>query len=184
MKTGARHACRPLLDSVTMVRNVRPSRYAAETRVWSCTFTPADPAALKRARLGLRRASRESSLLIPMRTRLHLSKEQGERPREVCAWRVPPPLLRCLQTASLLAAGALSLVPAFAQEPTAVLPEKHQALLKEHCLSCHDAEKQKGKFRVDELPLAITDNLSAERWQKVLNALNSGEMPPDRKSVV
>ena len=114
-----------------------------------------------------------------MRTRQHLSKEQGERPREVGAWRVPPPLLRCLQTASLLAAGALSLVPAFAQEPTAVLPEKHQALLKEHCLSCHDAEKQKGKFRVDELPLAITDNLSAERWQKVLNALNSGEMPPE-----
>ena len=46
-------------------------------------------------------------------------------------------------------------------------------------MSCHDAEKQKGKFRVDELPLAITDNLSAERWQKVLNALNSGEMPPE-----
>ena len=60
-----------------------------------------------------------------------------------------------------------------------MLPEKHQALLKEHCLSCHGAEKQKGKFRVDELPFTITDNRNAERWQKVLNALNSGDMPPE-----
>ncbi len=66
-----------------------------------------------------------------------------------------------------------------AHEPSAALPEKHQALLKEHCLACHSAEKQKGKFRVDDLPFTITDNRNAERWQKVLNALNSGEMPPD-----
>jgi hypothetical protein len=66
-----------------------------------------------------------------------------------------------------------------AEQPGAVLPQKHQTLLKEHCLSCHDAEKQKGKFRIDNLAFSITDNLSAERWQKVLNALNSGEMPPD-----
>jgi hypothetical protein len=64
-------------------------------------------------------------------------------------------------------------------EPVAALPAKHQAFLKEHCFSCHDAEKQKGKFRVDTLSLSITDNLNAERWQKVLNALNSGEMPPE-----
>ena len=108
-----------------------------------------------------------------------MSKEQGIRPRRECAWRVPRPLLRCLQTAALLAAGATAFLSAFAEEPQAVLPEKHQALLKEHCLSCHDAEKQKGKFRVDALPLSITDTLSAERWQKVLNALNSGEMPPE-----
>ena len=64
-------------------------------------------------------------------------------------------------------------------ESAAVLPQKHQAFLKEHCFSCHDAEKQKGKFRADILPLSITDNLNAERWQKVLNALNSGDMPPE-----
>ena len=76
---------------------------------------------------------------------------------------------------------ASSLTPSSgrAQETAAVLPAKHQALLKEHCFSCHDAEKQKGKFRIDTLAFSITDNLGAERWQKVLNALNSGEMPPD-----
>ena len=33
--------------------------------------------------------------------------------------------------------------------------------------------------RLDNLPLSIADNANAERWQKVLNALNSGDMPPE-----
>ncbi len=64
-----------------------------------------------------------------------------------------------------------------AAEP--VMPEKHRALFKEHCVSCHGPEKQKGKFRVDDLPFAVTTLESAEKWQKVLNAMNAGEMPPD-----
>ena len=63
--------------------------------------------------------------------------------------------------------------------PSAVLPQKHRAILEEHCSNCHNAEKQKGKFRIDDLPEAIADNRSAERWQKILNAINSGEMPPE-----
>jgi hypothetical protein len=63
--------------------------------------------------------------------------------------------------------------------PPATLPEKHRATLEAHCNSCHNAEKQKGKFRIDDLPLSINDNRSAERWQKILNAINSGEMPPE-----
>jgi hypothetical protein len=86
---------------------------------------------------------------------------------------------RCLRPLVVCTTGAVLWGTGLAQEPAAVLPERHQALLKEHCLSCHDAEKQKGKFRVDELSLSITDNVGAERWQKVLNALNSGEMPPE-----
>ena len=65
--------------------------------------------------------------------------------------------------------------------PPATLPEKHRATLEAHCNSCHNAEKQKGKFRVDDLPLSINDNHSAERWQKILNAINSGEMPPEEE---
>lgn len=71
-----------------------------------------------------------------------------------------------------------------AADGQAVMPEKHHPLLKEHCHSCHNAEKQKGKFRVDDLPFAIGDNRHAERWQKVLNALNSGEMPPEDEKPV
>ena len=60
-----------------------------------------------------------------------------------------------------------------------VMPEKHRALFQEHCVSCHGPQKQKGKFRVDDLPFAVTTLESAEKWQKVLNAMNAGEMPPD-----
>ena len=80
---------------------------------------------------------------------------------------------------------SVSLVPlwftlAAAEEaPRVVMPEKHRALFKEHCVKCHGAEKQKGKFRVDNLPFSIADIETAEKWQKVLNAMNSGEMPPE-----
>ncbi len=40
-KMGAFHAWRPLFDSVTIVVRRLPSQYAATTRVWSWTFTPA-----------------------------------------------------------------------------------------------------------------------------------------------
>src|SRR6185437_14926583 len=47
------------------------------------------------------------------------------------------------------------------------------------CVKCHGPAEQNGKFRVDDLPFSITDIETAERWQKVLNAMNSGDMPPD-----
>lgn len=61
----------------------------------------------------------------------------------------------------------------------AVMNERHKILLQENCAKCHNAEKQKGKFRVDDLPFTITNLQSAERWQSVLNQMNSGEMPPE-----
>ncbi len=48
-----------------------------------------------------------------------------------------------------------------------------------YCLKCHGAEKPKGGVRLDDIPFAIADVASAERWQKVLNVMNSGEMPPE-----
>jgi hypothetical protein len=59
------------------------------------------------------------------------------------------------------------------------MSDKHRALFKEHCVSCHGPDKQKGKFRIDDLPLVITNVETAEKWQKVLNAMNSGDMPPE-----
>jgi mono/diheme cytochrome c family protein len=63
--------------------------------------------------------------------------------------------------------------------PAAIMPERHRDLLKANCLSCHGPDKQKGKFRVDDLPFTIATVEAAERWQKVLNQLNAGEMPPE-----
>jgi hypothetical protein len=63
----------------------------------------------------------------------------------------------------------------------AEVPAKHRALLERHCVSCHGPERQKGKFRVDDLSPTIADIETAERWQKILNAMNSGEMPPEEE---
>lgn len=72
--------------------------------------------------------------------------------------------------------GALS---AFAEAPRAVMPEQHREFFKSYCIECHHADKQKGKVRLDDLPFEIADIPTAERWQKILNTLNSGEMPPE-----
>jgi len=81
----------------------------------------------------------------------------------------------------LAAAGFIApfTIAAAEEAPRVVMAEKHRALFKEHCVSCHDAEKQKGKFRIDDLSFTITDIETAEKWQKVLNQMNSGEMPPE-----
>ncbi|MEQ1860943.1 MAG: DUF1592 domain-containing protein [Chthoniobacteraceae bacterium] len=66
-----------------------------------------------------------------------------------------------------------------AEAPQARLDEKHRAFFKDYCVGCHNAEKQKGKLRLDDISFGIGTIENAERWQKILNALNSGEMPPE-----
>ena len=66
-----------------------------------------------------------------------------------------------------------------AAPPEARLPEKHRAFFKAHCLDCHDSETREGKVDLETLSFRITTLEQAELWQKVLNALNSGEMPPE-----
>ena len=61
------------------------------------------------------------------------------------------------------------------------LPKKHFVLLENYCLDCHDRETQKGKVNLEALPFKVTTIEQAELWQKVLNAMNSGEMPPEKK---
>ena len=76
---------------------------------------------------------------------------------------------------------AQSLAHAAGAESHAAMNVKHKALLQDFCVKCHGAEKQKGKFRVSDLPFDITNLETAEKWQKILNAMNSGEMPPDEE---
>ena len=61
------------------------------------------------------------------------------------------------------------------------LPAKHFALLENYCLDCHDSSTQKGKVDLESLSFEVTTIQQAELWQKVLNALNAGEMPPENK---
>jgi hypothetical protein len=71
---------------------------------------------------------------------------------------------------------------AAAAQPQAVVDKKYGLLFRDYCLSCHDEEKHKGSVRLDNLPFEINSIEVAERWQKVLNSLNSGEMPPEEKA--
>lgn len=64
---------------------------------------------------------------------------------------------------------------------TATLEPRHRALLEGHCFACHGSVEQEAGVRLDDLPLEIATVAAAERWQKVLNVINSGEMPPDEQ---
>jgi hypothetical protein len=65
--------------------------------------------------------------------------------------------------------------------PLVVVADTYQAFFKAYCLSCHNESTTSGKVRLDNIPAEIADIPTAERWQKVLNAINSGEMPPSDK---
>ena len=58
-------------------------------------------------------------------------------------------------------------------------PQKHQTFFKKHCFDCHDSATQEGGVDLEALSFTIATIEQAERWQKVLNVLNSGEMPPE-----
>ncbi|NBU10403.1 MAG: DUF1592 domain-containing protein, partial [Proteobacteria bacterium] len=66
-----------------------------------------------------------------------------------------------------------------ADAPQARLDEKHRAFFKDYCVECHNEKKQKGKLRLDDLSFTLDSVEKADTWQKVLNQINSGEMPPD-----
>ena len=55
--------------------------------------------------------------------------------------------------------------PLLAEEkpPVPSIPAKHAAALKEHCEKCHDAETQKGHFRLDDLSFSLSSLETAER---------------------
>lgn len=62
--------------------------------------------------------------------------------------------------------------------PLKGIDDSHLEILHFYCIDCHDKSRAKGRFRVDNLPTVISNSPDAEKWQKILNALNAGEMPP------
>lgn len=59
---------------------------------------------------------------------------------------------------ALLSLGILLLaLPALGADYSTEMPERHRVLLEEHCQRCHNAEKSKGRFRVDDLPFSLAD---------------------------
>ncbi len=71
-------------------------------------------------------------------------------------------------------------ISVFASEaPTAVMPESHFDFLNEYCLTAYDAITEEGNVNLEDLSFNLSTLATAELWQKVLNVLNSGEMPPE-----
>ena len=61
------------------------------------------------------------------------------------------------------------------------VPEDIQDFLGNYCLDCHDTETQKGEILLEYegIDWKLKDNLFL--WERVLNAVESGEMPPKKK---
>ena len=60
-------------------------------------------------------------------------------------------------------------------------PDGFRMFFKTHCFECHGIDEQKGKIRLDNLPLSLEDQVNIELWQAVLDQLNINEMPPPKK---
>jgi hypothetical protein len=86
--------------------------------------------------------------------------------------------MRLLTLVALSVSIALAAANTAASPPEIRVPQTGLEFLAENCKSCHNAEKQRGHVRLDDLPAVLGDIRTAERWQKILNVLNSGEMPP------
>ena len=65
------------------------------------------------------------------------------------------------------------------EAPKAHLDEKLREFFQSYCVECHGVEKQKGKLRLDNVSFVLDSVENADRWQKILNQINSGEMPPE-----
>jgi hypothetical protein len=83
------------------------------------------------------------------------------------------------QSVAMMVALAAVMTSADAAVPTARMEGGHVAFLQANCGKCHAGADTDSGVRLDDLPLEIATTEAADRWQKVMNVLNSGEMPPE-----
>ncbi|MEM9284101.1 MAG: DUF1587 domain-containing protein, partial [Verrucomicrobiota bacterium] len=65
--------------------------------------------------------------------------------------------------------------------PIAAMPDEHFEFFGKYCVSCHDDINHEGNLDLYEVDFDLGTIESAETWQKILNSINSGEMPPKKK---
>ena len=80
---------------------------------------------------------------------------------------------------ALFAIGANATARGEAAAARAKMEPLHREFVSAYCVRCHNDSEKNGGVRLDDLPLEMTDIATAERWQRVLGVLNSGEMPPE-----
>ena len=52
-------------------------------------------------------------------------------------------------------------------------------VLQELCASCHGEKKQKGKLALHDINVNIAGGKDIERWEKILEMVSIGDMPPE-----
>lgn len=68
----------------------------------------------------------------------------------------------------------------FGQSTKAVMPKESAELFRKYCYDCHNSQSQEGKLDLEVLSFEISKDIqTAEHWDNILAALNSGEMPPE-----
>lgn len=70
-----------------------------------------------------------------------------------------------------------SLLPGFAAGQQA----KVEQFFQEHCTKCHGPTKSKGKVTLHDFPFAAGSPVKLELWEKVLEMVEGGEMPPEEE---
>lgn len=92
------------------------------------------------------------------------------------------PTLRLSTAVSLLAAASAIATAQATSAPVTALDPKVTAYIQQHCLECHDADTQKGDFRMDTLSPKVGHE-NTPQWLEVMERISSGEMPPKKVKV-
>ena len=79
---------------------------------------------------------------------------------------------------AILTLTSLLLAPPAALAAPAALPSKLLPLIEESCFDCHDKETAKGGLDLTALPFDFADRSNRERWVRIHDRIESGEMPP------
>ncbi len=69
-----------------------------------------------------------------------------------------------------------------AEAPPVGLSPEVQAYFEAHCVKCHDADTDKGDFRIDTLSHRVGFE-DTPQWLEVMERISSGEMPPEKEKV-
>ena len=59
------------------------------------------------------------------------------------------------------------------------MDKRIQRFVSNYCVTCHNANEQNGKVRLDNVEHRIANSAVAQQWRDLLDILNTGEMPPD-----
>jgi hypothetical protein len=87
--------------------------------------------------------------------------------------------LQNLYTGSLLA--CVSLLPALPCHASAA--DQIASRINQTCLECHDKDVQKGGLDLTALPYNLDDRALRERWVRIHDRVEKGEMPPDAEDL-